>query len=86
MYAFKNTSQTITIDFTKLPGGKLSVEKDKPATFTVVALPRAYSGLSVTFTGDPIGTKTLKLSYSDGRPITFKALKRHRVYGLSLPD
>ena len=86
MYAFTNTSQFVTIDFTKFPEGKLTVVKDKPATFTVVALPRAYSGLSVTFTGDPIGTRTLKLSYSDGRPITFRALKRHRVYGLSLPD
>ena len=31
------------------------------------------SGLSVTFTGDPIGKKTLRLSYKDGRPITFAA-------------
>ena len=86
MLTCTNTSQSITIDFTRRPEGKLTVTKDKPATFAVVALPRTYSGLSVTFTGEPIGTKTLKLSYSDGVPITFKALKRHRVYGLSLPD
>lgn len=86
MLTCTNTSQSVTIDFTKLPEGKLTVTKDKPATFAIVALPRAYSGLSVTFTGEPIGSKTLKLSYSDGVPITFKALKRHRVYGLSLPD
>lgn len=86
MLTCTNTSQSVTIDFTKLPEGKLTVTKDKPATFAIVALPRAYSGLSVTFTGEPIGTKTLKLSYSDGVPITFKALKRHRVHGLSLPD
>ncbi len=86
MFAFANTSQSVTIDFTRLPEGKLTVTRDRPATFAVVALPRAYSGLSVTFTGEPIGTKTLKLDYSDGAPITFKALKRHRVHGLSLPD
>ena len=86
MFSFTNTSQYVTIDFTRRPEGKLTVTKDKPATFAVVALPRAYSGLSVTFTGDPIGTKTLKLDYSDCVPITFKALKRHRIHGLSLPD
>lgn len=86
MLTCTNTSQSVTIDFTRLPEGKLTVTRDRPATFAVVALPRAYSGLSVTFTGEPIGTKTLKLSYSDGVPITFKALKRHRVHGLSLPD
>ena len=86
MFSFTNTSQYVTIDFTKLPEGKLTVTKDKPATFAVVALPRAYSGLSVTFTGEPIGTRTLRLDYSDGAPITFKALKRHRIHGLSLPD
>ena len=85
MLSCENTSQSVTIDFTKLPEGKLTVTKDKPATFVVLALPRAYSGLSVTFTGTPIGTRTLKLDYSDGVPITFPALKRHRIYGLSLP-
>ena len=86
MLSCTNTSQSVTIDFTRRPEGKLTVKKDSPVTFVVLALPRAYSGLSVTFTGEPIGTKTLKLSYSDGVPITFKALKRHRVHGLSLPD
>lgn len=85
MFTYTNTSQSVTVDFTKLPEGKLAVTKDKPATISVIALPRTYSGLSVTFTGEPIGTKTLKLDYSDGAPITFKALKRHRIHGLSLP-
>ena len=86
MLSCTNTSQSVTIDFTRRPEGKLTVRKDSPATFVVLALPRAYSGLSVTFTGTPIGTRTLKLDYRDGVPITFPALKRHRIYGLSLPS
>ena len=86
MLSCTNTSQSVTIDFTRRPEGKLTVRKDSPATCVVLALPRAYSGLSVTFTGTPIGTRTLKLDYRDGVPITFPALKRHRIYGLSLPS
>lgn len=86
MLTCTNTSQSVTIDFTRRPEGKLTVKKDSPVTFVVLALPRAYSGLSATFTGDPIGRKTLKLSYSDGTPLAFKAHTRHRLYGLSLPE
>lgn len=83
---FTDTLPVIMVDFTKLPEGELTVTRDNPATFAVLALPRTYSGLSITFIGDPIGKKTLRLSYKDGTPITFAALKRHRIKGLSLPD
>ena len=85
-FTFANTSQTVTIDFTKRPEGGLTLEKGAPASIVVPALPRPVGGLSVTFTGDPIGRKTLKLSYSDGTPLAFKAHTRHRLYGLSLPE
>lgn len=86
MLTCTNTSQSVTIDFTRRPEGKLTVKKDSPVTFVVLALPRAYSGLSVTFAGEPIGTRTLKLNYSDGTPLAFKANTRYRIYGLSLPN
>lgn len=85
-FTFANTSQTVTIDFTKRPEGGLTLEKGAPVSIVVPALPRPFGGLSVTFTGDPIGRKTLKLSYSEGAPLVFKAHTRHRLYGLSLPE
>ena len=84
-FAFSNTSQSITVDFTKLSAGKLTVESGKPVTFTVVALPQQLSGLSITFTGDQIGTRTLKLNDSAGTPLVYAARQKHRLYGLSFP-
>ena len=85
-FYYTNTSPTITIDFTKRPEGNLVLTKGNPATITVLSLPSDFSGLSITVTGEPIGRKTLKLAYADGTPITFEAMKRNRIMGLSLPD
>ena len=85
-FAFSNTSQSITVDFTKLAAGKLTVESGKPVTFTVIALPQEQSGLSITFTGDQIGTRTLKLNDSAGTPLVYSARQKHRLYGLSFPS
>ena len=84
-FAFSNTSQSITVDFTTLSAGKLTVESGKPVTFTVVALPQDLSGLSITFTGDQIGTRTLRLNDNAGTPIVYAARQKHRIYGLSFP-
>ena len=84
-FAFSNTSQSITVDFSTLSAGKLTVESGKPVTFTVVALPQDLSGLSITFTGDQIGTRTLRLNDNAGTPIVYAARQKHRIYGLSFP-
>lgn len=84
-FTFSNISQSITVSFTGLTGGKLTVLEGKPVTFTVLALPQELTGLSISFTGEQIGTRTLKLNDNSGNALTFSAREKHLVHGLSFP-
>ncbi len=66
--------------------------------FTVLALPQDLTGLSVQFTYAGV-TRKLALNYADdytgtddngqslgGKPVTFTACNKHRIYGLVLPN
>ena len=63
-----------------------------PLVFTVFALPRTVSGLSVRFTLANGVARTLGLnnnvteSQPTGTPISFTGGKKHRIYGLFLPS
>ena len=84
-FSYANTSQSLTIDFTALPGGKLTVEKGTPVTFTVFMLPREQKNLTLSFTGDQIGTKKLALSDRDMNTLVFQGRRKIRITGISLP-
>jgi hypothetical protein len=80
-YSFSDTERTISVTFSPA----LTVTSGHPVTFTVMALPRAMSGLSVTFTGTEIGTRSLSLSESNGDPIAFVPGKKYHIQNLSFP-
>lgn len=64
-----------------------AASENKDLTFTVLALPRDLSGLSVTFTlaGGTATTRTLKLN-KNGNPVSFTGGNKHRIYGLVLSN
>lgn len=78
----ENGGQRITVDLS----GVVLDASTPTLTLTVMAIPQNYSGLAIGFTGDEIGTRSLALSYSDGRPIPFAAYKKFNIKGLSFPD
>ena len=84
-FTWANTSQSVTIDFTSLPGGKLTVRQGTPFVFTVLLLPREAKNLWITFTGDQIGTRKLAISDGDGNTLVFQGRHKYRIYGLSFP-
>lgn len=55
-------------------------------TLTVMAVPESLSGLTIGYTGDEIGTRTLALSYSNGNPIVFAPYKKFIIKGLTFPE
>lgn len=66
-----------------------AASENKDLTFTVLALPRDLSGLSVTFALAGSGTtvtRTLKLNDKDGNPVSFTGGNKHRIYGLVLSN
>ena len=66
-----------------------AASEDKDLTFTVLALPRDLSGLSVTFALAGSGTtvtRTLKLNDKNGKPVSFTGGNKHRIYGLVLSN
>lgn len=71
-----------------------AASENKDLTFTVLALPRDLSGLSVTFALAGSGTtvtRTLKLNDKNGNPVSFTGAgenggKKHRIYGLVLSN
>lgn len=73
-----SASLTVSMDATLTMGNTLIL--------TVFALPRDLGHLSISFTGDEIGTRTLKLQDSGEIFLTFTACKKYRVYGLSFPS
>lgn len=65
-----------------------AASENKDLTFTVLALPRDLSGLSVTFALAGSGTtvtRTLKLN-KNGNPVSFTGGNKHRIYGLVLSN
>lgn len=70
------TELTVNMDITLTTGKTLAL--------TVFALPHALTQLTVSFTGDEIGTRTLDLK-QDSSWMSFAGCKKYRIYGLSFP-
>ena len=70
------TTLTVEMDATLTSGHTL--------TLTVFALPQALTELTITYTGDEIGTRSLGLK-KDGEWLNFAGGKKFRIYGLSFP-
>lgn len=75
-------AKAITVNF---PEG-FQVVKDKPVTFTVLAMGQTLTNLSITFVGDVIGTRTLALKKNSGDVITFQPSTKNLINGLSFPN
>ncbi|MBO5546816.1 MAG: fimbrillin family protein [Bacteroidales bacterium] len=68
-----------------------ATENTPDLTFTVLALPQDFSKLHVEFTKSTGETRKLALKYADtettpGNYVTFAACRKHRIYGLALPN
>ncbi len=91
-YDCSGTGKEITVNLTGRSAPAASENKD--LVFSVLALPRDYTSLTVQFTTTTGVTRSLKLKYDDdysdtslaGKSIKFSGLKRHRIYGLVLPS
>lgn len=91
-YDCSGTGKEITVNLTGNSAPAASENKD--LVFSVLALPRDYTSLTVQFTTITGVTRSLKLKYDDdysdtslaGKSIKFSGLKRHRIYGLVLPS
>lgn len=78
----------VTVDLSSLPA--FSGAEDK-LVFTVFALPRELSGLTLSFTGYFGGsseeqTRSLTLKDASGTLLTFGPCKKYRLYGLAFSD
>lgn len=85
---FTSGSSSITVDF----GAGVDITQTHSLTFTVLALPRVLSNLSITFQVERAGVpnyRTLALRYADsynsGAYIDFAPCQKHRITGLALP-
>ena len=97
-YTIDYSSGTKTYTFDSSDQNIISVNMDHSAgadylTFTVLALPKEYDQLSVRFTTSQGVTRSLALKYSDtatdhtpGSYVKFAPGKKHRIYGLALPN
>ena len=91
-YSCSGTNKVITVNLSGHSAPAASENKD--LVFSVLALPRDYTSLTVQFTTTTGVTRSLKLKYDDdysdtslaGKSIKFSGLKRHRIYGLVLPN
>ena len=70
------TSLTVSMDQTITTGHTCII--------TVFALPQDLAKLSISYTGDEIGTRTLDLK-QDSAWLSFVGCKKYRIYGLSFP-
>lgn len=76
-------AKAITVNFPE----DFYVVKDKPVTFTVLAMGQTLTNLSITFVGDVIGTRTLALKKNSGGDfITFQPSTKNLINGLSFPN
>lgn len=85
---FTSGSSSISVDF----GAGVDITQTHSLTFTVLALPRVLSNLSITFQVERAGVpnyRTLALRYADsynsGAYIDFAPCQKHRITGLALP-
>ena len=79
-------SASISVDFTGLTGGNLTLTRSGGAvSFSILALPMNGEQLTITLTGTEIGTRTLALTDNANNWITFTRCKKHRIQGLSFP-
>lgn len=79
-YTFPTSGgKTITMDLNKSIGSDY-------LTFTVLALPQTYDDLSIRFTTTQNVQRTLDLRTAAGENVTFAPDKKHRIYGLALPN
>lgn len=85
---FTSGSSSISVDF----GSGVTITQTHSLTFTVLALPRVLSNLSITFQVERAGVpnyRTLALRYADsynsGAYIDFAPCQKHRITGLALP-
>ena len=73
---------TITVDF----GSEgITITNAIPLSLTVLALPQEVSGLTVSFTGVEIGTRTLNLTTTGGTPLAWPPYLKHHIHGMSFP-
>lgn len=80
-------SKSIALDFSDLTGGVLPVTGDDELTVTLLAVaPATLPNLTLTITGDKIGTRVLKLQDKNGQWISFEGGKKYRITGLNLPE
>ena len=75
---------------TSFPGG-VTVNSTTSTTFTLFALPQELTDLTLNIMikdseSSPVITRTLGLSNKNGEYIKFDACKKHRIYGLEMPD
>jgi len=82
------SNKSITVDFTSLTGGGLTVPAGTTAnpgtkTFTLVAVPDSFNDLTVACTSSGT-TKTMKLKHN-GQFYSFAAGKKHNI-AIELPD
>lgn len=78
---------TVTVDFGT---DGIVLTQAHPVTLSLIALAQDVSGLTVSFTGDEIGTRSLDLTEklpgaTDYTPITFGPYSKHRIKGLRFP-
>ena len=74
---------TITVNLTGKSAPAASENKD--LVFSVLTVPQDLNNLSVSFTTSQNITRTLQLKDASGT-ITFEGGKKHRIYGLVLPN
>ena len=80
-------SKSIALSFANLTGGVLPVRGDAALTVTLLAVaPATMPNLTLTITGDKIGTRVLKLQDKNGQWISFTGGRKYRLTGLNLPE
>ena len=81
------TEDSITIDFTSVQPGGCQVTMANPLKFTVLAVGCDHTSLTLSLTGDEIGTRSLLLrDKTTLDPLTFQGGKKYLIHGLSIPN
>ncbi len=77
---------TIMLDFTTLPGGKLTLTPTQDASFMVFALPTVLTDLVISFkVKDEARIRSLRLNDSQGQPLEFKPGRKYILSGITFP-
>lgn len=77
---------TIMVDFTTLPGGKLTITPTQEASFMIFALPTVLTDLVISFklVGET-RIRSLRLNDSNGTPIPFQPARKYIISGITFP-